>query len=103
MLEIPVEGAPEPELWWTCNDQDVKTSITDEGQLKVKCSPNIAKLMFIPAKRQYTGKYTLMAKNKWGEDSAEVQINVFGKPSIPTGNPVDFMFIIFAHFDFTFV
>ena len=100
MLEIPVEGAPEPELWWTCNDQEVKTSITDEGQVKVKSSPNVAKLMFIPAKRQYTGKYMLMAKNKWGEDSAEVQINVFGKPSIPTGNLVNFVLIIFLTFIF---
>jgi titin len=26
-----------------------------------------------------------MAKNKWGEDSADIQIDVKGKPSIPTG------------------
>ena len=26
-----------------------------------------------------------MAKNKWGEDSAEVQIEVKGKPTMPTG------------------
>jgi hypothetical protein len=31
------------------------------------------------------GKYVLKAKNKHGEDSAEVQINVFGKPTAPTG------------------
>ena len=85
MLEIPVEGAPEPELWWLLGDQEVKTSITDAGQVKVKSSPNVAKLMFIPAKREHGGKYTLMAKNKWGEDSAEIQINVLGKPTIPTG------------------
>ena len=85
VLEIPVEGAPEPELWWRCNDQDVQTSITDEGQVKVKSSSNVAKMMFIPAKRHHCGKYMLMAKNKWGEDSAEVQIEVKGKPSMPTG------------------
>ena len=85
VLEIPVEGAPEPELWWQLNGEDVKTSISDEGQVKVKSSANVAKLMLIPAKRQHCGKYTLMAKNKWGEDSAEVQIDVKGKPSMPTG------------------
>ena len=31
------------------------------------------------------GKYVLKAKNKHGEDSAEVQIDVFGKPTTPTG------------------
>ena len=30
------------------------------------------------------GKYVLKAKNKHGEDSAEVQIDVFGKPTTPT-------------------
>ena len=85
MLEIPVEGAPEPELWWKLNDEDVKSSVTDDGQVKVKSSPNCAKLMFIPARRKHRGKYTLFAKNKWGEDSAEVQIDIFGKPTIPAG------------------
>ena len=80
-----MEGAPEPELWWQLNGEDVKTSISDEGQVKVKSSANVAKLMLIPSKRQHCGKYTLMAKNKWGEDSADVQIDVKGKPSMPTG------------------
>jgi hypothetical protein len=66
VLEIPVEGAPEPELWWQLNGEDVKTSISDEGQVKVKSSANVAKLMLIPAKRQHCGKYTLMAKKQMG-------------------------------------
>ena len=32
-----------------------------------------------------TGKYSLAAKNKWGEDTAEFQLNVFGKPEPPRG------------------
>ncbi len=35
--------------------------------------------------RSLAGKYVLKAKNKHGEDSAEVQIDVFGKPTAPTG------------------
>ena len=35
--------------------------------------------------RSLAGKYVLKAKNKHGEDSAEVQVDVFGKPTIPTG------------------
>ena len=81
VLEVPVEGVPEPELIWKLGDEVLGT----HDNTKVKSSPNMAKLMFIPAKRSHTGKYTLVAKNKWGEDSAEVQINVFGKPEQPRG------------------
>ena len=41
--------------------------------------------MFIPAKRILRGKYVLKAKNQFGEESAEILINVFGKPTIPGG------------------
>ena len=40
---------------------------------------NQAKLMFIPAKRCLAGKYTLKAKNQHGEDSVEVDIQIFGR------------------------
>ena len=43
----------------------------------------LAKIMFIPAKRPLRGKYFLKAKNQFGEDTAEIEINVFGKPTIP--------------------
>ena len=81
VLEVPVEGVPEPEMSWSLGDAPVATG----DNVKVKCSGNVAKLMFIPGKRANTGKYTLTAKNKWGEDTAEVQVNVFGKPEAPRG------------------
>ena len=48
-------------------------------------SSGLAKIMFIPAKRPLRGKYVLKAKNQFGEDSAEIEINVFGKPTVPRG------------------
>lgn len=81
-LTVPVEGEPAPECWWLKDGQDL--SATDS--LKCSSGPgNAAKLLFIPAKRCHQGRYTLKAKNKWGEDSADIEINVFGKPTIPTG------------------
>ena len=40
------------------------------------------------AERKMTGKYTLTAKNKHGEDTADVEITVLGSPSKPRG-PLD--------------
>ena len=48
-------------------------------------SSGVAKIMFIPAKRPLRGKYVLRAKNQFGEDAAEVEINVWGKPTVPRG------------------
>ena len=39
----------------------------------------MAKMMFIPAKRCLSGKYTLKAKNQHGEDSCEVDIQIYGR------------------------
>jgi len=66
--------------WWKGDEEVTSTDI-----LRVSHAANCAKLMFIPAKRALSGKYTLKAKNKHGEDSAELQIDVVGKPTIPTG------------------
>lgn len=80
-LSIPVVGEPSPECWWLFNGEEIKSG----DSVKVSSGTNVGKLLLIPAKRSHMGKYTLKAKNKWGEDSCEVDVNVFGKPTIPTG------------------
>ena len=55
------------------------------SNFKVAHSSGVAKIMFIPAKRALRGKYVLRAKNQFGEDAAEVEINVWGKPTAPRG------------------
>jgi len=90
-LAVPVEGEPAPECWWLKDGQELAASET----LKCSSGPsNLAKLLFIPAKRCHQGHYTLKAKNKWGEDSVEVDINVFGKPTIPTGTSSWYVLLI---------
>ena len=45
----------------------------------------MAKLLLIPSRRANEGKYTLNAKNKWGEDSVEIDVTIFGRPTICNG------------------
>lgn len=81
-LSVPVEGEPAPECWWLKDGKELSSC----DSLKCSSGPgNLAKLLLIPAKRCHQGRYTLKAKNKWGEDSAEVDINIYGKPTIPGG------------------
>jgi len=80
-LTIPVEGEPAPECTWQFNGSELKSS----ANTKVSGGNNLAKLLLIPAKRANEGKYTLTAKNKHGEDSVEIDVTIFGKPTICTG------------------
>ena len=72
MFQVPVAGAPPPETVWLKDGEEVKST----DLIKVSHAPNLAKLLFIPSKREMRGKYTLKAKNKHGEDEAEIEITV---------------------------
>ena len=80
-LCIPVEGEPAPECVWKFNGSEIKTG----DNVKVSYGTNVAKLLLIPARRTNVGKYTLCAKNKHGEDEVEVEVQIFGKPTVPVG------------------
>jgi len=80
-LCVPVEGEPAPECKWLLNG----TELTSKDNVKVSYAANVAKLLLIPARRQNEGKYTLQAKNQHGEDSVEVEVKVFGRPTICQG------------------
>ena len=80
-LCIPVEGEPAPECVWKFNGSEIKTA----DNVKVSYGTNVAKLLLIPARRTNVGKYTLCAKNKHGEDEVEVEVQIFGKPTVPVG------------------
>ncbi len=82
MLDVVVDGAPAPETsWWDAEGKEIKST----DVVKVSHAPNLAKLVFIPARRTLAGKYVLKAKNAHGEDEAEIAINVYGRPAKPRG------------------
>ena len=47
VLEVPVDGAPAPETVWLKDNAEVK----NDDVVRVSHASNVAKLMFIPAKR----------------------------------------------------
>jgi len=78
---IPVEGEPAPECKWSMNGAEIASA----DNVKVSYATNVAKVLLIPARRANEGKYSLTAKNKWGEDTLEVDVIVVGKPTICQG------------------
>ncbi|KAF2885739.1 hypothetical protein ILUMI_20443 [Ignelater luminosus] len=83
-LDINVAGEPPPTITWYYDGKELTT--TDEIRIE-KADYNTK--FFIPkAKRGQTGKYTITAKNEVGEDTAELELTVLGKPGKPKG-PLD--------------
>jgi len=81
LFDIDVIGEPKPTNEWTLNDKECIT----EGQLRVDSSGNNTKFLIMKGQRKMTGKYTLKAKNKHGEDSVQIDLTVLGPPSKPMG------------------
>ena len=61
--------------------QDVETG----RELTITNVDYNTKFALFRAKRGHTGRYTVTARNSQGEDTADVEITVLGKPSRPEG------------------
>ena len=80
-LNIKVTGEPEPEKQWMLGTSEVKSTANLSYTMEEK------KTIFtmVSAKREFSGKYTLKAKNKNGRDEADLNVLVVGPPDRPQG------------------
>lgn len=83
-LDINIQGEPPPKVTWLFNGKELLSS----QEITIDNVDYNTKLFVLRAKRAQSGKYTIIAKNEVGEDQADVEINVQGKPSSPKG-PLD--------------
>ena len=81
VIDVDVTGEPAPETKWFYKGEEIVNS----EAIKTAHSQYHTKLMLVPAKRTMIGKYTIKAKNSSGEDEAEVEIVIKGKPGPPKG------------------
>ncbi|KAF0296563.1 Twitchin [Amphibalanus amphitrite] len=84
MLDVDIIGEPPPTVTWTFKDKEVETG----PELTITNMDYNTKFALFRAKRMHSGKYTITASNSSGEDVAEVDITVLGKPKHPKG-PLD--------------
>lgn len=80
-LDVKVIGEPPPEVQWFFKDAEV---VSDEN-LRIDNVDYNTKFFIMRAKRPQSGKYVIVAKNRVGEDRAEVDITILGKPATPKG------------------
>lgn len=83
-LDVDIKGEPPPTVTWFFNGKE----ITSTDDVKIDSMDYNTKFFVLKSTRAQTGKYTITAKNSVGEDTADVEITVLGKPGTPKG-PLD--------------
>lgn len=78
-LDVNIIGEPPPNVTWFFKDKE----IVSDDTIRVDNIDYNTKFFILKTKRAHTGKYVIKAKNEVGEDTADVEIIVIGKPSKP--------------------
>lgn len=83
-LDVKIIGEPPPTVQWFFKDAELASN----DEIRINNVDYKTNFLILKAKRPQSGKYVITAKNPSGEDTAEVEITVLGKPSTPKG-PLD--------------
>lgn len=83
-FDVKITGEPAPEVEWTLDDK----SVDSIDGIKVNNIPYNSKFYIDEPQRKHTGKYKITARNKYGQDQVEVDIEILTKPGKPEG-PLD--------------
>lgn len=84
-LDVKVIGEPAPEVHWYFKEVGLTTELASDENLRIDNVDYNTKFFIMRAKRPQSGKYVIVAKNRVGEDKAEVDITILGKPATPNG------------------
>lgn len=80
-LDVKIIGEPPPTVQWFFKDAEV----VPDDNVRIDNVDYNTKFFILRSKRPQSGKYVIVAKNEVGEDRAEIDITVLGKPSTPQG------------------
>lgn len=83
-LDVDIIGEPPPTVKWFFKDTELLTG----DDYRIDNIDYNTKFLLLKAKRKQSGKFVITAKNDVGEDKAEIDITVLGKPDAPKG-PLD--------------
>ncbi|KAL0267677.1 UNVERIFIED_CONTAM: hypothetical protein PYX00_009872 [Menopon gallinae] len=78
-FDVKIIGEPAPDVTWYLNGKSIG------GRARIENIPNNSKFFNDSTERKDTGTYKITATNKYGSDTAEVEVNVLSKPGKPEG------------------
>lgn len=75
-FDINITGEPAPKVQWFLKDKELETG----EEYRIDNIDYNTKFLIMRGKRPQSGKYTIVASNENGEDRADVEITILGKP-----------------------
>ncbi|XP_037720926.1 twitchin isoform X30 [Drosophila subpulchrella] len=81
-LDINIKGEPAPKVEWFFNSLPLTSN---EESVKIDNVDYNTKFFVMRSQRSQSGKYVIKATNEVGEDEAELEVTVLGKPGKPKG------------------
>ena len=81
IIDVKVIGEPAPDVTWTVGNKSVPLN----HSRRIDDVPYNSKYTNDKAERKDTAVYTVTAVNKYGQDTAEIEVVVVSKPSKPEG------------------
>ena len=79
-IDIPFTGFPRPSATWSLNDMEI---LDTDARFTFGLTDTNATLSCRGAKREYTGRYTIMLKNPSGFDTCTCNVRVLDRPRPP--------------------
>ena len=74
-FDVKVIGEPPPDISWSLNGK----SIAETSHKRIENIPYNSKFFNDRTERKDSGTYKITAVNKYGSDTAEIEVNVLGK------------------------
>lgn len=74
-FDVKVQGEPAPDCTWTQNNK----TILNTNNVQVTNVPYNTKFKINKGERKLCGTYKIVATNKYGQDSVEVEVEIVGK------------------------
>lgn len=81
-MDINIKGEPVPKVEWLFNGNPL---INQKDGVQIDNMDYNTKFFVMRAERSQNGKYTIKAINEVGDDEAELEVSVLGKPAKPEG------------------
>lgn len=80
-FDVPIFGEPAPEVCWMKGDEPIE----EDKSITIMNTESHSKIVFNNVSKKNAGTYTLVIRNKSGEDSAKVSVTVLDRPAAPEG------------------
>jgi len=80
-FDVPIYGEPAPEVSWFAGDE----LLEDSKAISITNLDGHTKIVFNSIAKAQAGNYSLVIRNRSGEDSAKFSVTVIDKPEAPEG------------------